>query len=162
MLSFFRFNFTGISYICFSFSRHYISSRLQLSFQHKIGILYCKAGQSTEEEMYNNETAGPAFEEFLDLLGQRVRLKGFSKYRAQLDNKSKLHIYVLHEFDSPKVWVLHHYVSSHIPFVLDLKSIPAGYLGYSLDFLRWAKESTFLKRLKRSISFPFSFLNYFS
>lgn len=39
--------------------------------------------------MYNNETAGPAFEEFLDLLGQRVRLKGFSKYRAQLDNKSK-------------------------------------------------------------------------
>lgn len=61
----------------------------QLSFQHKIGILYCKAGQSTEEEMYNNETAGPAFEEFLDLLGQRVRLKGFSKYRAQLDNKSK-------------------------------------------------------------------------
>lgn len=40
--------------------------------------------------MYNNEMAGPAFEEFLDLLGQRVRLKGFSKYRAQLDNKSKL------------------------------------------------------------------------
>uniref|UniRef100_H3A7K6 Signal induced proliferation associated 1 like 2 n=1 Tax=Latimeria chalumnae TaxID=7897 RepID=H3A7K6_LATCH len=59
-----------------------------LSFQHKVGILYCKAGQSTEEEMYNNETAGPAFEEFLDLLGQRVRLKGFNKYRAQLDNKT--------------------------------------------------------------------------
>ncbi|KAM7050077.1 signal-induced proliferation-associated 1-like protein 2 isoform 2-T6 [Molossus nigricans] len=59
-----------------------------LSFQHKVGVLYCKAGQSTEEEMYNNETAGPAFEEFLDLLGQRVRLKGFSKYRAQLDNKT--------------------------------------------------------------------------
>ncbi|XP_039706318.1 signal-induced proliferation-associated 1-like protein 2 isoform X3 [Pteropus medius] len=59
-----------------------------LSFQHKIGVLYCRAGQSTEEEMYNNETAGPAFEEFLDLLGQRVRLKGFSKYRAQLDNKT--------------------------------------------------------------------------
>ncbi|KAM5206289.1 signal-induced proliferation-associated 1-like protein 2 isoform 1-T3 [Hipposideros larvatus] len=58
-----------------------------LSFQHKVGILYCKAGQNTEEEMYNNETAGPAFEEFLDLLGQRVRLKGFTKYRAQLDNK---------------------------------------------------------------------------
>ncbi|XP_058880364.1 signal-induced proliferation-associated 1-like protein 2 isoform X5 [Acipenser ruthenus] len=59
-----------------------------LSFQHKVGILYCKAGQSTEEEMYNNETAGPGFDEFLDLLGQKVRLKGFSKYRAQLDNKT--------------------------------------------------------------------------
>lgn len=68
----------------------YLYFLFQLSFQHKIGILYCKAGQSTEEEMYNNEMAGPAFEEFLDLLGQRVRLKGFSKYRAQLDNKSKL------------------------------------------------------------------------
>ncbi|XP_034407643.1 signal-induced proliferation-associated 1-like protein 2 isoform X3 [Cyclopterus lumpus] len=59
-----------------------------LSFQHKVGVLYCKAGQSTEEEMYNNESAGPALEEFLDLLGQRVRLKGFTKYRAQLDNKT--------------------------------------------------------------------------
>ncbi|XP_043538598.1 signal-induced proliferation-associated 1-like protein 2 isoform X1 [Chiloscyllium plagiosum] len=59
-----------------------------LSFQRKVGIMYCKAGQSTEEEMYNNETAGPAFDEFLDLLGQRVKLKGFEKYRAQLDNKT--------------------------------------------------------------------------
>uniref|UniRef100_A0A3B4APD0 Uncharacterized protein n=1 Tax=Periophthalmus magnuspinnatus TaxID=409849 RepID=A0A3B4APD0_9GOBI len=59
-----------------------------LSFQHKVGVLYCKAGQSTEEEMYNNESGGPALEEFLDLLGQRVRLKGFTKYRAQLDNKT--------------------------------------------------------------------------
>ncbi|KAI4889736.1 hypothetical protein NFI96_003433 [Prochilodus magdalenae] len=65
-----------------------IYRRSTLSFQHKVGVLYCKAGQSTEEEMYNNESAGPAMEEFLDLLGQRVRLKGFTKYRAQLDNKS--------------------------------------------------------------------------
>ncbi|OQV18986.1 Signal-induced proliferation-associated 1-like protein 1 [Hypsibius exemplaris] len=55
---------------------------------YKVGIMYCKAGQCTEEEMYNNETASPSFDEFLDLLGQRVRLKGFEKYRAQLDNKS--------------------------------------------------------------------------
>lgn len=46
------------------------------------------AGQSSEEEMYNNESAGPALEEFLHLLGERVRLKGFTKYRAQLDTKS--------------------------------------------------------------------------
>uniref|UniRef100_A0A3P8YKJ9 Signal induced proliferation associated 1 like 2 n=1 Tax=Esox lucius TaxID=8010 RepID=A0A3P8YKJ9_ESOLU len=59
-----------------------------LSFQHKVGILYCRAGQSTEEEMYNNESASPAMEEFMELLGQRVRLKGFTKYRAQLDNKT--------------------------------------------------------------------------
>lgn len=62
---------------------------LQLSYQLKVGIMYCKSGQSTEEEMYNNESAGPGFEEFLQLLGERVRLKGFEKYRAQLDTKSK-------------------------------------------------------------------------
>lgn len=50
--------------------------------------MYCMAGQSSEEEMYNNESAGPALEEFLNLLGERVRLKGFTKYRAQLDTKS--------------------------------------------------------------------------
>ncbi|XP_026564809.1 signal-induced proliferation-associated 1-like protein 1 isoform X3 [Pseudonaja textilis] len=59
-----------------------------LSYQLKVGIMYCKSGQSTEEEMYNNESAGPAFEEFLQLLGERVRLKGFEKYRAQLDTKT--------------------------------------------------------------------------
>ncbi|XP_055520752.1 signal-induced proliferation-associated 1-like protein 2 [Leucoraja erinacea] len=59
-----------------------------LTFQRKVGVMYCKAGQSTEEEMYNNEIAGPAFDEFLNLLGQRVKLKGFEKYRAQLDNKT--------------------------------------------------------------------------
>lgn len=55
------------------------------------------------------EHSGPAFEEFLSCIGQKVRLKGFEKYRAQLDNKSKqccmlnckpyytsiIHIYIL-------------------------------------------------------------------
>ncbi|XP_061610308.1 signal-induced proliferation-associated 1-like protein 1 isoform X1 [Phyllopteryx taeniolatus] len=59
-----------------------------LSFQRKVGVMYCMAGQSSEEEMYNNESAGLALEEFLHLLGERVRLKGFSKYRAQLDAKT--------------------------------------------------------------------------
>ncbi|KAL8184072.1 UNVERIFIED_CONTAM: hypothetical protein K2H54_005639 [Gekko kuhli] len=59
-----------------------------LSFHRKVGVLYCLAGQGSEEEMYNNEEAGPAFQEFLQLLGDRVRLRGFDKYRAQLDTKT--------------------------------------------------------------------------
>ena len=66
------------------------SAHFQLSFQVKVGVMYCRAGQSTEEEMYNNENAGPALEEFLQLLGDKVRLKGFLKYRAQLDTKSNV------------------------------------------------------------------------
>ncbi|XP_053577771.1 signal-induced proliferation-associated 1-like protein 3 isoform X2 [Bombina bombina] len=60
----------------------------RLCRKHKVGILYCKAGQSSEEEMYNNENAGPAFEEFLSLVGEKVCLRGFSKYSAQLDTKT--------------------------------------------------------------------------
>ncbi|KAG8522607.1 Signal-induced proliferation-associated protein 1, partial [Galemys pyrenaicus] len=59
-----------------------------LSCQRKVGILYCRAGQGSEEEMYNNQEAGPAFTQFLTLLGDVVRLKGFESYRAQLDTKT--------------------------------------------------------------------------
>jgi len=55
---------------------------------YKVGVMYCRAGQQTEEEMYNNEEGGPAFNEFLDVIGQRVRLKGFNKYKAGLCNKN--------------------------------------------------------------------------
>uniref|UniRef100_K7F6Q9 Signal-induced proliferation-associated 1 n=1 Tax=Pelodiscus sinensis TaxID=13735 RepID=K7F6Q9_PELSI len=59
-----------------------------VSFQRKVGVLYCRTGQGSEEEMYNNEGAGPPFQEFLELLGQHVQLRGFTKYRAQLDTKT--------------------------------------------------------------------------
>uniref|UniRef100_A0A671RN01 Signal-induced proliferation-associated 1-like protein 3 n=1 Tax=Sinocyclocheilus anshuiensis TaxID=1608454 RepID=A0A671RN01_9TELE len=59
-----------------------------LSQKHKVGILLCRVGQSTEEEMYNNEEATPAFTAFLELLGETVCLRGFNKYAAQLDTKT--------------------------------------------------------------------------
>lgn len=59
-----------------------------LTRTYKVGVLFCRNGQSTEEEMYNNESSSPMFEDFLSLLGEKVRLKGFAKYRAGLDNKN--------------------------------------------------------------------------
>ena len=38
---------------------------------------------------YISESCGPAFEEFCSCIGEKVTLKGFEGYRAQLDNKSK-------------------------------------------------------------------------
>ena len=60
--------------------------------------MYCRNGQQTEEEMYNNEEGGAAFNEFLELIGQKVRLKGFNKYKAGLCNKSKFFGSVLYLF----------------------------------------------------------------
>ncbi|KAK0174637.1 hypothetical protein PV327_010391 [Microctonus hyperodae] len=59
-----------------------------LSNRYKVGVLYSRAGQRTEEEMYNNQHAGPAFLEFLDTIGQRVRLRGFEGYKAGLDTRT--------------------------------------------------------------------------
>lgn len=62
----------------------------ELSNRYKVGILYCKPGQINEEDMYNNEKGSEAFEEFLQTIGHKVALKGFTKYRAQLDNKTDI------------------------------------------------------------------------
>ncbi|ETN80860.1 Rap/ran-GAP [Necator americanus] len=55
--------------------------------RYKVGIMLCRAGQSTEEHMYNNEHSSPAFDEFLDFIGQRVRLKGWDQYKGGLDTR---------------------------------------------------------------------------
>lgn len=52
-----------------------------LTHRYKIGIMYCKANQCSEEEMYNNRDSAPAFDEFLDTIGQRVRLKVILKFK---------------------------------------------------------------------------------
>lgn len=51
----------------------------------KFGVLYQRYGQTTEEELFGNNETTPAFEEFLDLLGQRIRLKDHKGYRGGLD-----------------------------------------------------------------------------
>ncbi|XP_065344510.1 uncharacterized protein rsh isoform X2 [Cloeon dipterum] len=51
----------------------------------KVGVIYVKEGQYTEEEILDNNDNTPLFEEFLQILGDRVRLKGFDKYKGGLD-----------------------------------------------------------------------------
>jgi len=44
-------------------------------------------GQTSEEEIFSNRTESPAFSEFLDLLGRRVKLKDHKGYRGGLDTQ---------------------------------------------------------------------------
>lgn len=48
-------------------------------------MIYVKEGQYTEEEILDNNDNSYLFEEFLQILGERVRLKGFDKYKGGLD-----------------------------------------------------------------------------
>ncbi|XP_028156562.1 rap1 GTPase-activating protein 1-like isoform X2 [Ostrinia furnacalis] len=51
----------------------------------KFGVLYQKHGQTTEEELFGNNETSPAFDEFLEMLGQRIKLKDHKGYRGGLD-----------------------------------------------------------------------------
>lgn len=41
-----------------------------------MGVAYVKEGQTTEENILDNNEHSPGFEEFLSILGDKVRLKG--------------------------------------------------------------------------------------
>ncbi|XP_076685202.1 rap GTPase activating protein radish isoform X2 [Andrena cerasifolii] len=51
----------------------------------KVGVIYVREGQCAEEEILDNNDNSPLFEEFLQILGEKVRLKGFDKYKGGLD-----------------------------------------------------------------------------
>uniref|UniRef100_A0A8D8EV68 Rap1 GTPase-activating protein 1 n=1 Tax=Culex pipiens TaxID=7175 RepID=A0A8D8EV68_CULPI len=51
----------------------------------KVGVIYVKEGQYSEEQILDNNENSPLFEEFLQLLGDKVRLRGFDKYKGGLD-----------------------------------------------------------------------------
>ncbi|XP_065565417.1 uncharacterized protein LOC136030399 isoform X2 [Artemia franciscana] len=51
----------------------------------KVGVIYVKDGQYTEEEILDNNEHSPQFEEFIHILGEKCRLKGFDKYKGGLD-----------------------------------------------------------------------------
>ena len=57
-------------------------------YKYKIGVIYCRPGQSTEEEFYNNAGGSELFDDFLGLLGRRVRLRGFTGYSGGLDTRT--------------------------------------------------------------------------
>ena len=42
----------------------------------KVGVVYVKENQYTEEEILANNEHSPLFDEFLTIIGEKVRLKG--------------------------------------------------------------------------------------
>ncbi|CAH8480171.1 unnamed protein product [Schistosoma turkestanicum] len=58
------------------------------SVNFKFGVLYCIEGQTSDQEMYNNETGSEQFERFVDLLGERINLKSWDRFKGGLDTKS--------------------------------------------------------------------------
>ena len=51
---------------------------------HKFGVIYQKFGQTCEEELFGNIDHPDSLAEFLDMLGDKVELKGFEGYVHEL------------------------------------------------------------------------------
>ncbi|CAG9823734.1 unnamed protein product [Phaedon cochleariae] len=71
------------------------------SVNFKFGVIYMKQGQTTDDEILSNEYGSYRFEQFLSLLGDKVKLRGWDKYRGGLDTKGdmtgKFSVYTIYE-----------------------------------------------------------------
>ncbi|KAL6056501.1 GTPase-activating Rap/Ran-GAP domain-like protein 3, partial [Balamuthia mandrillaris] len=55
--------------------------------EFKFGVLYYRQGQVLEDDMFANVETSKEYEEFLELLGNKVELKGWNQYSAGLDTQ---------------------------------------------------------------------------
>lgn len=71
----------GASQLIANYDEHVLVSTL------KFGVLYQRYGQTTEEELFCNQTTNnsPVFDDFLSLLGKRIKLRDHKGYRGGLD-----------------------------------------------------------------------------
>ncbi|XP_068208999.1 rap1 GTPase-activating protein 1 [Palaemon carinicauda] len=53
----------------------------------KFGLVYQRVGQTSEEQLFGNRTNSPAFDEFLNLMGQRVKLREHEGFKGGLDTQ---------------------------------------------------------------------------
>ncbi|KAI8890564.1 hypothetical protein K501DRAFT_168533, partial [Backusella circina FSU 941] len=55
---------------------------------HKFGVLLVKEGQTREEEWFSNQHDSEPFDNFLNIIGHRVNLKGYTGWTGGLDTRS--------------------------------------------------------------------------
>ncbi|KAJ3424546.1 rap gtpase-activating protein [Anaeramoeba flamelloides] len=61
--------------------------RVEYNMEHKVGVLYVKDQQKNEKEILANQGHNKEFDEFIDLLGDRILLKGFEGFCGGMDTK---------------------------------------------------------------------------
>lgn len=74
-----HFNYCILFFVQSAIEQVFIKSEL------KVGVIYVKEDQFTEEQILDNNENSPMFDEFLQVLGDKNRLRGFDKYKGGLD-----------------------------------------------------------------------------
>ncbi|XP_026324151.1 GTPase-activating Rap/Ran-GAP domain-like protein 3 [Hyposmocoma kahamanoa] len=90
------------------------------SVNFKIGIMLMKPGQKTDDEMLSNEKGDEKWDRFVSLLGDKIRLRSWNRFRGGLDVKGDMtgshSIYTMHQGHE----IMFH-VSTMLPFSKDNK-----------------------------------------
>ena len=100
----------------------------------KIGVMQVKSGQHSEEDIFANDHQPGPFDEFLNLLGKRVKLLGFKKFLGGLDGDRNLtgEHSVFTEYQSMEVMF---HVSTLIPFTANDPQQVLKPLSLSFSFI---------------------------
>eukprot|EP00795_Rhopilema_esculentum_P016927 gene16927-8416_t len=64
--------------------------RIMHKSEFKVGLLFIKDGQETEEEFFTNNDHTLDFENFLEFLGEKIQLRGFTGFSGGLDTQFDL------------------------------------------------------------------------
>jgi hypothetical protein len=56
--------------------------------KHKFGVLLCLEGQTDENQMFGNKDSTPELEQFMSIMGDKITLQGWTKFRGGLDIKA--------------------------------------------------------------------------
>lgn len=90
------------------------------SVNFKIGVMVMRPGQKTDDEMLSNEKGDEKWDRFISLLGDKIRLRGWNRFRGGLDVKGDMtgshSIYTMHQGHE----IMFH-VSTMLPFSKDNK-----------------------------------------
>nr|XP_032529966.1 GTPase-activating Rap/Ran-GAP domain-like protein 3 isoform X3 [Danaus plexippus plexippus] len=90
------------------------------SVNFKIGVMIMKPGQKTDDEMLSNEKGDEKWDRFISLLGDKIRLRGWNRFRGGLDVKGDMtgshSIYTMHQGHE----IMFH-ISTMLPFSKDNK-----------------------------------------
>uniref|UniRef100_A0A914ZB62 Rap-GAP domain-containing protein n=1 Tax=Panagrolaimus superbus TaxID=310955 RepID=A0A914ZB62_9BILA len=73
--------FPGGSELILQYDEHVLTDT------YKFGVIYQKFGQTNEEQLFGNATTSPAFDDFLEIIGDKIDLKNFDGYRGGLDTQ---------------------------------------------------------------------------
>jgi len=90
--------------------------------RYKFGVLLVKEGQTRDDEFFANREPTPHFEEFLEVLGEKIELQGWKKYAGGLNTSNHstgTHSVYRPYFSMGSKYEIMFHVSTMLPFFED-------------------------------------------